>query len=82
MALDVYFREDIGNILMGHLMARPDWSECLEAVGRSIGIDLSTSVGQGVKIIWIEEESTRRGERENVEQTDQPMPRLVTWALD
>lgn len=40
MALDIYFREDIANILTGHLMARPEWRECLEAVGRSVGVNL------------------------------------------
>jgi len=50
MALDVYFREDIANILMGHLMGRPDWHECLEAVGRSVGVNLLLQEFQEMKM--------------------------------
>jgi len=34
-----YFREDIASVLMGLAQARPDWHECLIAVGASFGLD-------------------------------------------
>lgn len=50
MALDVYFREEIANILTGYLMARPDWGECLEAVGASVGVRLMAQEYLGMKV--------------------------------
>jgi len=40
-ALRSYYREDIACVLVALAQARPDWIECLIAVGVSFGLDAS-----------------------------------------
>jgi len=46
-----YFREDVARTIMSIAIARPDWFECLDAVGRAFGVDLPVLVNGSMRII-------------------------------